>query len=275
MTVCWSARSAVARPAAECAKRAEPDERRIDPVEQILAGIGGRIRVFLQTVRPALPLSGQEQQLRRALALVHRPRFEAEFRVREAQRGVEARDVGRHFIGRVGRMVRRERVLVGAEVAHRLPRTEPFLDLLGILRGIAGGLERLARQLRRRLVMEAAGSAAAEKADDHVGPDGADVAHVVADDFVVAPLLDRLLDAERVAEVHRAREELLRAVEAVDGEQLLGARARPAIVRAPGRSRSGRRRRASPSRARCAYLCRIRAWRAARCLHRRDARRSA
>ena len=37
-----------------------------------------------------------------------------------------------------------------------------------------------------------------------------------------APLLDRFLHAERKAEVDRAREVLLGAVEAVDGEQLLG-----------------------------------------------------
>ena len=43
--------------------------------------------------------------------------------------------------------------------------------------------------------------AAAEEARDDVGPDRADVPDEVADDLVVAPLLDRLLDAERVAEI--------------------------------------------------------------------------
>ena len=55
------------------------------------------------------------------------------------------------------------------------------------------------------------------------GRDHADQAHVVADDLVLAPLLERLVDAERVAEVHGAREVLLRAVEAVQRPQLLGA----------------------------------------------------
>ena len=40
---------------------------------------------------------------------------------------------------------------------------------------------------------------------------------------LAAPLLERLLDAERVAEVDRAREVLLGAVEAMQRRQLLGA----------------------------------------------------
>ena len=72
-------------------------------------------------------------------------------------------------------------------------------------------------------MMLAAAVAAAEEAGDDVGADGADVADVVADDLVVPPLLDRFLDAEREAEVDRAGEVLLGAVEAVHREQLLGA----------------------------------------------------
>ena len=71
--------------------------------------------------------------------------------------------------------------------------------------------------------MLAAAVAAAEEPGDDVGPQRPDVADVVADDLVVPPLLDRFLDAEREAEVDRAREELLRAVEAMHGQQLLGA----------------------------------------------------
>ena len=64
--------------------------------------------------------------------------------------------------------------------------------------------------------------AAAEKPGDHVGPEAPDMADVVADDLVVPPFLDRFFDAEREPEVDRPREELLRAVEAVHGEELLG-----------------------------------------------------
>ena len=69
----------------------------------------------------------------------------------------------------------------------------------------------------------AAAVAAAEEAGNDVGPQRADVADVVADDLVVPPLLDRFLDAEGEPEVHGAGEVLLRAVEAVHREELLGA----------------------------------------------------
>ena len=72
------------------------------------------------------------------------------------------------------------------------------------------------------MVLPAAGAVGAHR-DDHVGPRHANQPDVVAEDLVVAPLLERLLDAEREAEVHGAREELLGAVEAVRGQQLLGA----------------------------------------------------
>ena len=74
--------------------------------------------------------------------------------------------------------------------------------------------------------MLAAALAVEHEADDDVGADRADHAHVVAEDLLVAPLLERLLDAERKAEVDRAREVLLGAVEAVGRQQLLGAQHR-------------------------------------------------
>ena len=72
-------------------------------------------------------------------------------------------------------------------------------------------------------MMLAAAVAAAQEPGDDVGPDRADVPDEVADDLVVPPLLDRLFDAEREAEIDRAREVLLGAVEAMDRQQLLGA----------------------------------------------------
>ena len=57
----------------------------------------------------------------------------------------------------------------------------------------------------------------------HVGANRANQPDVVAEDLVAAPLLERLLDAEREAEVDRAREVLLGAVEAVQRRQFLGA----------------------------------------------------
>ncbi len=62
---------------------------------------------------------------------------------------------------------------------------------------------------------------AAKEAGDHVRAERPDVTDVVADDLVMAPLLDRFLHAERKSEVHRSREELLRPVEAMDSQELL------------------------------------------------------
>ncbi len=70
--------------------------------------------------------------------------------------------------------------------------------------------------------MLAAAIAIEDEPDDDVGTDRADHANEVAEDFLMAPLLQRLFDAERVAEVHRAREVLLGAVVAMRGQQLLG-----------------------------------------------------
>ena len=47
----------------------------------------------------------------------------------------------------------------------------------------------------------------------HVGPNRANQAHEVADRLVGAPLRERFFRAERIAEIHRAREILLCAVE--------------------------------------------------------------
>jgi len=65
-------------------------------------------------------------------------------------------------------------------------------------------------------MMLTAAVAAADEPRDDVGTRGADVPDEIADDLVVPPLQDGLLEAERVAEINRAREELLCAVEPVN-----------------------------------------------------------
>ena len=65
--------------------------------------------------------------------------------------------------------------------------------------------------------------------DDDVGARHADQAHVIADDLVTSPFLERLFDAERVAEVDRAREVLLGRVEAMHRRELFGAQHRERI----------------------------------------------
>ena len=74
--------------------------------------------------------------------------------------------------------------------------------------------------------MLAAAIAVEHEADDHVGANGANVSYVVAEDFVVTPLLERFFDAERVPEINGAREILIRAVKPVRGEQFLRAQHR-------------------------------------------------
>jgi hypothetical protein len=56
--------------------------------------------------------------------------------------------------------------------------------------------------------------------DDDVGTDRAHQPHVVRGNFVAAPLLERLFEAEREPEVHRAREVLFGAVESVQRLEL-------------------------------------------------------
>ena len=50
------------------------------------------------------------------------------------------------------------------------------------------------------------------------------MAHEISEDLLPTPLLERLLLAERVSEVDRSREVLLRAVETVGGQQFLSAK---------------------------------------------------
>src|SRR3954462_601832 len=71
-------------------------------------------------------------------------------------------------------------------------------------------------------MMLSAAPAAAQEPDYDIGPNGADVPHVIADDFVVAPLVDRLFNAEREPEINRAREILLRPIEPMDRQQFFG-----------------------------------------------------
>ena len=95
-------------------------------------------------------------------------------------------------------------------------------QLFRILRRIARKLERFTRQDPGGLVMLAAALSRRVHAEHDVGANHSNEAHEIADDLVPAPLLERLLDAERIAEVDGAREVLLGAVEAVKGGELLG-----------------------------------------------------
>ncbi len=96
-------------------------------------------------------------------------------------------------------------------------------ELLGKARRIGRGREGLLGQERRGGVVAVVRRLRGEARDDHVGPEAADGEHDVGQHLVVAPDAQRLVGALRVAEVARAREELLGAVDAARREQLLRA----------------------------------------------------
>src|SRR5262249_26828406 len=104
----------------------------------------------------------------------------------------------------------------------RLPGTQPFFDLLRIPGGIGCGFERFVRENRGRLMVLAASAAGRREASDDIWTNGAYQPHVVAEDFIASPLFERLVYAEREAEVDRPSEVLLRTVESMDGTELFG-----------------------------------------------------
>ncbi len=197
----------------------ERGDGRIDAVgEQLLVAIllTGNRR-FDERVRPRRR-AGKREQLRHALALVHAARLSADFRVRAAEQFVvdrrvdpaQLRTAGFRRLAEPGRPV----------VLLRLPGPQAFSDLLGILRRIRRELRGIVRNHGRRVVMQAAVVADRGHAEDHVRPDRANQAHVVCRDLVAPPLLERLFETERVAEIDGAGEVLLGAVEAVQRGQL-------------------------------------------------------
>ena len=102
-----------------------------------------------------------------------------------------------------------------------LPWPEPVLDLIGELRWVRRGPERLPRQYTRRLVVLTTPLPVRAHPGHDIGPDRTDHPDEVAEDLLPPPLLEGFLDAERVAEVDRAGEVLLGTVESVSCQQLL------------------------------------------------------
>ena len=78
----------------------------------------------------------------------------------------------------------------------RLPWTQPFADLFGIHRRIAGGAEAFAHQNGGGFVGAVAAAALNVHGHDHIGAERADQANVIADDFLAAPFLDHFLRVE-------------------------------------------------------------------------------
>ena len=183
-----------------------------------------------EAIAPAGRAGRQGDELPHALALVHAAREAADLRPGRAEQRVVTTEIDRRHV-RVARRTEAESRRTDTHAERepdaevelpRLPGSQPLGDLLRKARRIRGGVPRLARQHRRRLVMLAAAAPLRRHGGDHIGPDGADHADEVAQDLLPAPPLEGLLDAERVPEVDGAREVLLGAVQTVGGVQFLG-----------------------------------------------------
>ena len=193
-------------------------------------GGGAGQRRFRQPVLPAGRRGRQGDELRHALALVHAPGPAADLRVRRAEQRVVPAEI---HGGQTG-VRRRPRVEPGRRGADAERKPDPEVELGGLpwmqsrrdmlrkARRIGRGEERLARQNRRSLVVLSAEPPLGAHGGDHVRAHRANQAHEVAEDLLAAPARECLLAAERIAEVHRPGEVLLRAVEPVRRGQLLG-----------------------------------------------------
>ncbi len=104
-----------------------------------------------------------------------------------------------------------------------LPGAQPGPELLGKARRVGRGAEGLAGQARGGQVVAVLAAGLERQREDQVGPEGAHARHHVAQGALAPPAPEGLVHAEREAELEGPREELLGAVEAVSGLQLLAA----------------------------------------------------
>ena len=230
----------------------ETGQTGVDAVEErrlVLLHLPGKRRLD-QLVRGLRRGRRQREELAHALTLVHAPRFGPDFRIGLSEQPVvDARVDARDAAGGLRLSGKAE---PGAVIQlHRLPRTQAVLDLPGIFRRIAGELVCVARDDGRRHMMLASRIASGWQRGDHIRTNHPDQPDVVVRNLVATPLLERLFDAERVAEVDGPREVLLRAVEPMQGAELLRAQhaerlenLRSNLVLAAVAARRGRERRA-------------------------------
>ncbi len=109
-------------------------------------------------------------------------------------------------------------------VLQRLPRPQPFADLVREHVRIAGVLERLLRRLPRYLMLPVAvGGSAQEHGRDHQGPDHPHHANDVGQHPLMRPLPHGFLLRLGEAEVDHAGEVLVDAVPPAGGQKLVGA----------------------------------------------------
>ena len=102
----------------------------------------------------------------------------------------------------------------------RLPGAQPLALLFREASRVGRRAERLAREAGHGLVVLAAARALERQGEDDVGSERAHDAHDVSERLLVAPLRERLFDAERIAELVGAAEILLDRVVPVKGQEL-------------------------------------------------------
>ncbi len=228
----------------------QADDRCVDPVQDV--GLGcrdGRLGIH----QPEAPLGGAgiDAELSRALAAVHRPRAHTELLPGHAQQRVvdPRRHAQRAGLGDPERAADPALVEL-ARLPHRQGR-------LGEARRIGRGPERVAHELGDRVVVLAAAGPGERQRHDHVRPELAHDVHDVAQRLLAAPLRERLLHAEGVAELEGATEVLLDRVVAVERQELAHPQhaerveqLRPDRVLAALAAGDGEQRRAQPETAR-------------------------
>src|SRR5690242_1847352 len=111
---------------------------------------------------------------------------------------------------------------VGAQERLRLPRRESLAGELGKRGAVAGRLERLLRDhRRRRMLAVAVRGRPGERDEEDLRAEPPDDADGVLEQLLLRPESQRLVERLGEPEVVRAREELPRAVEPPRREQLL------------------------------------------------------
>ncbi len=158
---------------------------------------------------------------------MHAAAASGDLRVAQAQQRIVAAHVHAEPVGvalsDVGQVLLPPGAAVEEEAA-RLPHLKPLFQLLRKGLGITGQIEGLLGEDGAGLMMAVARAAVRREAgDDHIGPERADHAHHIAQHLLLAPFLEALGGVLAVAEVHRAREELLAAIDPPRLHQLLRA----------------------------------------------------
>ena len=203
-------------------KVVQPLETGRDSGEQTGRPLRTERRPVLRTARfdqhrgePARPAA----HLAHSLAPVRRSRLRAEVGIRTAEQRIPDGGVqpdGARVAGR------RTAAHAADQQPHRPPGEQPQIGVLGETVRISCRIECFVGDPPGGLMVLAAARAGGRQREHHVGPERPDHADDFSERFLPVPLLEGLLDAERVAEVGDHPEVLLHRVEPVGGAEFLG-----------------------------------------------------